>query len=131
VLAILTDRTGTPEEVVRRGLAIVFPDEWVASNPDRVEDFVRRALLHPISDENAERQGGAIFGFHTYDRLAQVSCPTLVACGTSDVLVPPENSRILAERIPGARLAEFPGGGHGFSAQFPDEFAKELGEFLG
>lgn len=131
VLAVLTDRTGTPEDVIRRGLAIVFPDEWVESNPGQVEDFVRRALLHPISDENAERQGEAIFGFSTYDRLPQIGCPTLVACGTADVLVPPENSRTLADRIPGARLVEFPGGGHGFSAQFHDEFARVLTEFLG
>lgn len=131
VLEVLADRSGTPEDVVRRGLKIVFPDEWVESTPVQVEDFVKRALGHPISEENAERQAEAIFGFSTYDRLPQIDCPALVACGTSDVLIPPENSRILAGRIPGARLVEFPGGGHGFAVQFYEEFSTLLSEFLG
>ena len=131
VLEVLTDRGGTPEEIVRRGLEIVFPDEWVESNPEQVEDFVRRALLYPICEENALRQGEAIFGFSTHDRLPGIDCPVLVACGTDDVLIPPENSTILADRFPDARLVEFPGGGHGFAAQFHEEFASKLSEFLG
>lgn len=130
VIEMLLDREGTPEEIVRRGIPIIFPDDWVASNPGPVEEFVKRGLVNPISTENALRQGQAIFGFSTYDRLPHISCPTLVACGTADVLVPPENSRILAERIPGARLVEYPGRGHGFTAQLCDEFLSDLISFL-
>lgn len=102
MIEILPDRDGTPEEIVRRGIQIIFPDDWVASNPGPVEEYFKRGLVNPISTENALRQGQAVFGFSTYDRLPHISCPTLVACGTADVLVPPGNSRILAERIPGA-----------------------------
>jgi pimeloyl-ACP methyl ester carboxylesterase len=42
--------------------------------------------------------------------LGAVTTPTLVVCGTHDRVVPPVNSRLLAERIPGASLVMIPGG---------------------
>lgn len=130
VVGVLTDRTGTPEEIARRGTTIAFPDAWARSHPKIIDDVVRRSLLNPISDENALRQGEAIFGFSTYDRLPLIGCPTLVLCGTEDVLIPPGNSRTLAERIPGAKLVQFPGGGHGFHTQFHDQVAREVTDSL-
>ena len=38
--------------------------------------------------------------------------PTLVIVGTADLLTPPAQARHIARLIPGARLEEFPGGGH-------------------
>jgi pimeloyl-ACP methyl ester carboxylesterase len=38
--------------------------------------------------------------------------PTLVVVGTADLLTPPAQARLIARLIPGARLEEFPGGGH-------------------
>jgi pimeloyl-ACP methyl ester carboxylesterase len=40
----------------------------------------------------------------TYDRLPGITAPTLILQGADDRLVPAENARILAERIPGAEL---------------------------
>jgi pimeloyl-ACP methyl ester carboxylesterase len=42
--------------------------------------------------------------------LGSIEAPTLVVCGTHDRVVPPENSRVLARRIPGASLVMLPGG---------------------
>jgi poly(3-hydroxyoctanoate) depolymerase len=42
--------------------------------------------------------------------LGAIEAPTLVVCGTHDRVVPPENSRVLARRIPGASFAMIPGG---------------------
>jgi pimeloyl-ACP methyl ester carboxylesterase len=42
--------------------------------------------------------------------LGSIRQPTLVLSGDSDQLVPPINSRILAERIPNASALEFPAG---------------------
>jgi hypothetical protein len=38
------------------------------------------------------------------DRLGEISVPTLVVAGGRDQVVPPEATRLVAERIPGARL---------------------------
>jgi poly(3-hydroxyoctanoate) depolymerase len=42
--------------------------------------------------------------------LGAITQPTLIAQGADDRLVPPENARMLARRIPGARLATLAGG---------------------
>jgi pimeloyl-ACP methyl ester carboxylesterase len=52
--------------------------------------------------------------------------PTLVITGAQDILVPVENSRRIAERIPGARLALIEGGGHIFFLEQADAVAREL-----
>jgi pimeloyl-ACP methyl ester carboxylesterase len=50
--------------------------------------------------------------------------------GTDDVIIPPENSVLLARRIPGARLVQFTDGGHGLMYQFPDQFSNGVLSFL-
>lgn len=67
------------------------------------------------------RQLGAIARHSTLRRLGRIDCPTLVVTGTADRLVPPANSRLLAARIPGARLVELPGAGHVFPLEREDE----------
>jgi poly(3-hydroxyoctanoate) depolymerase len=42
--------------------------------------------------------------------LGGIDAPTLVICGDHDTVVPPSNSRLLAARIPNARLAIVPAG---------------------
>jgi 3-oxoadipate enol-lactonase len=65
----------------------------------------------------------------TWDRLTNITCPTLVCGGLFDGIAPPENSEHLAERIPHAELAMFDGG-HGFFIQDPTAFGRMI-EFLG
>lgn len=42
--------------------------------------------------------------------LGAIRAPTLVVCGTHDRVVPPANSTLLAQRIPGAELVMLPAG---------------------
>lgn len=46
--------------------------------------------------------------------LKRLDLPALVLHGTDDILIPPENGRRLAERIPGAVYREIAGWGHDF-----------------
>jgi len=54
--------------------------------------------------------------------------PTLVIAGDSDRLIPPENSKIIASRIPGAELVMVKNAGHAFT-QSPDA-VKAILDFL-
>lgn len=54
-----------------------------------------------------------------WDQLPQISAPTLVLHGADDELTPPGSARLLAERIPGARLAVVPGR-HGVLPESPE-----------
>ncbi len=50
--------------------------------------------------------------------------------GTSDTVVGPESSKILASAIPGAWLVQFKKGAHGLVVKTPTEFAKIVLAFL-
>jgi pimeloyl-ACP methyl ester carboxylesterase len=64
-------------------------------------------------------------------RLTELSVPTLVLSGDKDRLVPEENSRRLAELIPGARFVLLPGAGHCFPLERFDDTVRELTQFFG
>jgi pimeloyl-ACP methyl ester carboxylesterase len=62
-------------------------------------------------------------------RLGEVRAPTLVIIGHRDRTVPPEEGRLAARRIPGARLVDLPTG-HNPGDEAPEAFLKALREFL-
>jgi pimeloyl-ACP methyl ester carboxylesterase len=102
------------QQAIEFGLTFLYSDEFLSRNR---EALVRRALelAHLMAPPHALRgQVMAIMGFNAYDRLDQIDKPTLILTGTDDKIVPAKNSRVLAQRIPAARLVEFPGVGHGF-----------------
>jgi pimeloyl-ACP methyl ester carboxylesterase len=130
VVQILVDTSGGFEGAFSRVLTLMFPKDYVDANPNFVKGFKERYCRAPISAHNAMRQFMAVARLNTYNRLPKIVTPTLIACGTDDILIPPQNSRILAERIPGAKLIEYPGSGHGFMSQMRDDFTKDLLAFL-
>ena len=78
------------------------------------EDFARR-LSSPVSAEGYFAQLAGIRAWRgTLSRLPSITAPTLVLQGESDRLVPPENGRIVAAAIPGARLVMLPHASHIF-----------------
>lgn len=62
--------------------------------------------------------------------LTGISTPTLVITGSQDVVTPPENSRIIAQAIQGARLVLVPRSGHSFLFQKPEIVARTAVNFL-
>jgi pimeloyl-ACP methyl ester carboxylesterase len=52
------------------------------------------------------------------DRLGEISVPTLVLAGGQDQVVPPSSSRLVAERIAGARFEMDPESGHTVRSSF-------------
>jgi pimeloyl-ACP methyl ester carboxylesterase len=87
-------------------------------------------MAAPCTDANAARQFMAIIKWSSYDRLPQIQSPTLLALGTEDITIPPENCRIIAKQITGAELSEYEGVGHGFIYQDYEAFAANLLDFL-
>jgi pimeloyl-ACP methyl ester carboxylesterase len=129
VMSELTDTSGTAEERGKRLIGLLFPQEWMAQNPDFMQWFPRPT--ETSSPESVARQAQAMGAWAgSYDRLPQVSSPTLVVTGTQDILTPPENSMIIVERIPGAWLAQFEGAGHGLMYQYPERFSGVVLAFL-
>ena len=124
----LTDRSGSLQEQAERMFSILFPQKWLREHDpwDACPE-----VYETTPEESTARQREMIWSWDgTYDRLPSLRSPTLVVTGTSDVIIPPENSVTLARRIPDARLVQFPDGGHGLMYQFPDGFSDVVLSFL-
>lgn len=131
VIMKLTDQSGGPDAVLQRTLEVIFTQDFLAKYPLFPDLFKIVYMKAPISNHNAMRQYMAASKIDTYDRLPEINAPTLVLTGAEDILIPPENSRIIAERIPGAKLIEYESAGHAFIVQAGEAFIKDLLEFLG
>jgi len=129
VIAVLMDTSGTPQQHGERLLELLFPDAYRATHPDYMRSF-------PIPTEEATAEGidlqnTAIAGWAgVWSGLAGVTSPMLFVTGTEDVLTPPANSVMLAERVPGSWLVRFAGAGHGLMFQDPDGLAETVRTFL-
>ncbi len=62
--------------------------------------------------------------------LGAITQPVFVANGDNDVMVASSHSRVLARRIPGAKLAIYPDSGHGGIFQYHEQFVPEALSFL-
>lgn len=134
-LSFLTSRPqGTPEEIVRRGLALATSEDFVERDPDAVRKIVAFQLSCPQPGSAYLRQLAACAAFladpSTERRLADIKAPTLVLAGRDDKVVPAENATLLAARIPGARCVIMEGAGHLMFIQRPEEFNNLLRSFL-
>jgi pimeloyl-ACP methyl ester carboxylesterase len=110
-------------------LSTLFPREWINENIDYIEkNFV--FPMGKIPAQNLLLQSQAAGNWEAYDRLSNISNPTLVVAGTEDITSPPANSVMMAERIPGAWLVQIREGGHGLIFQYPNEFSEILETFL-
>ncbi len=109
-MAMLGNRGGlTPQEAAEASI----PFNYAPSTPrERIEEdwAVRLPLAATNTGYLAQLSGTS--QWDRYDRLDQITTPTLVAHGELDALVPPENGRIIADRIPGAELVTVPLANH-------------------
>ena len=104
----------------------------LAAGPDRPE-LMRRLLAVQGSRpaDSAVLSAQAFAGSRYAGRpLARIRARTLVLHGGADAVVDPRNGRLLAARIPGARLVTFPGLGHLLFWEDPDGFAAAVASFL-
>ena len=64
------------------------------------------------------------------DELTKISNPVLIITGTNDVVVPTQNSLIIAGKIPASWLVQIKDAGHAVMGQYTAEIAKILNTFL-
>ncbi len=72
----------------------------------------------------------AIPGWSSLPWLHRLPHPTLVLAGDDDPIIPLVNGRILAARIPNARLHVVKGGGHLFLLEEAEQLADVVADFL-
>lgn len=120
----------TLEEQAREWPPLLFTQEFIDKNAELMDRFIASILKYPTPAHGYQRQGEAMMRFNAYDRLPEIKAPTLVMAGTADRIIPVENSRIIASRIPGAELVIFENMGHGFLGEAVEEANKAVLDFL-
>lgn len=130
LLAKAADPTIPPEKAVRMRVPILFGQRFLEEKKDLVEQWVHMAIRYYPSPKGAQGQLKALSRFNSRGRLSEIRCPVLVITGSEDRLIPPENSNLLAQRIPGAMLHLVEGAGHLFFVEEPDEVSRILMEFF-
>ncbi|HEX8207413.1 MAG TPA: alpha/beta fold hydrolase [Solirubrobacteraceae bacterium] len=116
-------QSGDRERALRTGWAINVSEPF-AARPGEYEKWREMALSLRVPLAAIMLQLQAISQHDTSARLAEIEAPTLVVHGTEDQMLPAANSRVIAERIPGARLVELEGIGHLFWWEQPEHSAE-------
>jgi len=93
-----------------------------------------REMLASCPADTSREAVASLFGFDLTAELPSITLPTLVVCGSRDVITPAAESRRLAELIPGARLVVFEHAGHMLMLERTEEldallldFARDVG----
>ncbi|HEX9204945.1 MAG TPA: alpha/beta hydrolase [Candidatus Deferrimicrobiaceae bacterium] len=119
-----------PEAELRRMIPFLYTDACCREHPEEIEGFIRRRMLNPTPPEGYAAQLAAAVTHDASERLPRIRARTLVITGDADRLVNMENSRRLAERIPGAKLVVLPGAPHRLFAETAEAFNHEVLRFL-
>ncbi len=88
-------------------------------------------MAYPGQLHAYEAQLAAFMAYDSRSRISSIRAPTLLISGKKDVLIPPENSHILARQIPNAQLTEIKDAGHLFWISHSNETFSALASFLG
>lgn len=118
------------EENMQASWRLLYSPEWIEKNRDLLMQRANELKDLRTPPEFFARQVGAITKHDTFDRLSQIKVPTLIITGDQDELMPPQNARILNERIPNSELVVLPGAGHYFFIEFADETNAHILRFL-
>jgi pimeloyl-ACP methyl ester carboxylesterase len=113
-----------PEETREKGMEYFARISARSAEPDEQTDLAAR---------DAQLEAITRWGIPDPSKLARlggITQPTLVAIGDDDKMMLTDNSRLLAQHLPNARLTIYPDSGHGFLDQYPERFGREVRAFL-
>ncbi len=116
---------------VKRAMSAVLElsfNRWAYRMAARI---LARVFPQQFEDSGVAGQFQAGANANTLDRLGSIQAPTLVLTGAADRLIDPAASRLLASRIPHARLVMIEGGSHAFAIELTQQFNRAVLDFLG
>jgi len=142
VKAIILAGTGAKLRVAPQYLSAIQdgiekPSIWLQNfiepQYSHIEPGLRKELLAETAKVGAKVQLNDFICCDKFDILEevhQIKVPTLVLCGSEDVMTPPKYSSYLAARIEGAKLSVVDGGTHYFFVEKPEVVNQAIEQFL-
>ena len=130
VRLILATAGVTAEAARRRHTENALSARTVQDHPELVDQLIELQGSQPADPRarSAQAAAGALYAGRL--RQARIGARTLVLHGGADTVVDPRNGRLLADRIPDARLVTFPDLGHLLFWEDPDGFTNAVTSFL-
>jgi pimeloyl-ACP methyl ester carboxylesterase len=119
---------------MRDPIALEFVHEFQEStiarpvSADVIRDAVRESLKVPIRVWRASMYG--TLNADISAELSSIEAPTLIVAGERDQLAPRAAQDALVAAIPGSRMIEYAGGGHGMHWESPERFACDVSVFV-
>ena len=116
-------------------ILVGFTDEFAASYPDRIENYLRVRMANMGPVEFYFRHLLARQGHETSGRLGEIRAPTLILVGEDDRNVTSDlshrtSSEILKKGIPGAELVVLQGERHSYFFTNPEAAHSAIRGFL-
>ena len=131
LMALASTKGLNSEERMRANLLLAFTPEYLQSQVAEVDRVVHLRAENEVPEHIYMSQLQAAMSFNAESRVEKIASPTLVLSGDADVIVPVENSRNLATKIPGAQLQIIEGASHTFFIEQAEKFNQIVSEFLG
>jgi 3-oxoadipate enol-lactonase len=127
-----TAALGLPhEEYARKTMPYTFAPGWREANPARFDALVAARNERPTPYAVIEEHARACYAFYAAGcDVERIEARALVVHGDADLIVPVENGRMLAARLPHAEYVELPGRGHNLPLEDPDTFNRLVLDFL-
>lgn len=131
-LADSFSRDKDKEALMRRWSYWLFSPKTF-SRKSYVETFIRKASGYPYLQSAAgfKKQVDAVAGFDFRGMIKKIKSETMVIAGADDILISPEESRMLADGIKGSVFEKITGAGHCPHVEAPVVFISKVLRFLG
>jgi pimeloyl-ACP methyl ester carboxylesterase len=130
VLAFLRERLWMGHEAaVLASVPFNYSERCRAEHPERIAEDVEQRLAHRFVAQAYRAQMWAASLHDCYGRLDRIEAPTLVVHGNHDRMIPVDNGRMIAARIPRAQLIELDQTGHLYPTEEPG-IDEEISAFM-
>lgn len=129
VSPLILEKTSHPETFFE---AVQIINEY-SFKPDVQKDLLRLSIDAMLKTDPPTLLGDfqACDSFDVMDRVDTIRLPTLILCGTLDMMTQPKYSKFLAEKIPSAHFHLIEDAGHMIALEQPEVVARLVKDFLG
>lgn len=119
---------GSVEVVADAVVARWLTPAYAERHPARVAEL--RAMLVATDPEGYAASCGALERMDLRDQLSRITAPTLVISGAQDEALPPDQQRLIADAIPGARLESIDPAAHIAAVEQPARINELIADHL-
>ena len=128
--AFAIDAGLSPQAQAQKSRPAVYSKRFIARHSDWLDHRLVATMAQRSPPATWAHHAKAINGWDCFERLPRIKQPTLVLHGAEDVLILPENGRVLAAQIPDARFELIESSGHIPMAEQPHKTVELIRLFL-